>query len=175
MKLFKTAVALLLLSSFSAIAADLPSIKSAPVAATAPMWAGFHVGLNAGGMWNNNNPINIQAFPLSNLITYQPIYWSPLNNTLGSGSKSGFIGGGQIGYDWQVSTGNQAFIVGLETDFQGIASSGINSSKYIAFPGLLDGMGEPHQQQLILDDTFMNQINVSANLNWLGTVRGRVG
>jgi outer membrane immunogenic protein len=58
MKILKAAMYLLLMSCVSAIAADLPSIKSTPVAAPAPMWTGFYAGLNAGGTWANNNKVN---------------------------------------------------------------------------------------------------------------------
>jgi outer membrane immunogenic protein len=49
----------LLFSSFSAMAADLPSIKSAPVTAPTPMWTGFYAGLNAGGMWGGNTQLAV--------------------------------------------------------------------------------------------------------------------
>ena len=53
-KFLLSSVAVAVMAS-TAIAADLPSIKSAPV--VAPMWTGFHVGLNAGGAWANNDNI----------------------------------------------------------------------------------------------------------------------
>jgi hypothetical protein len=45
MKTIKAAISILLLSSLSVIAADLPTIKSAPIAAPAPMWTDFYAGL----------------------------------------------------------------------------------------------------------------------------------
>ena len=33
---------------------------------------------------------------------------------------AGFIGGGQIGYNWQA---NESFVLGMEADIQGIAGS----------------------------------------------------
>ena len=62
MKSVKAAASLFLLSSIPAIAADLPSIKSAPVIAPTPMWSGFYAGLNAGGTWANNNTAKIQEY-----------------------------------------------------------------------------------------------------------------
>ncbi len=61
MKSFKAAISMLLFSSISAIAADLPSLKSAPVAAPAPMWTGFYAGLNAGGTWGGNTQLAINS------------------------------------------------------------------------------------------------------------------
>lgn len=65
MKFFKITASLLLLNSASALAADLPSIKSAPVAAPTPIWTGFYAGLNAGYNFGTNNNINSynQGFP----------------------------------------------------------------------------------------------------------------
>jgi hypothetical protein len=45
MKTIKATISLFLVSSISAIAADLPTIKSAPIAAPAPMWTDFYAGL----------------------------------------------------------------------------------------------------------------------------------
>jgi outer membrane immunogenic protein len=151
----------------SAIAADLPSRK-APVAPppVAPLWTGFHVGLNAGGIWNNNNSINLQAWPLAG----QPIqYWAPLNNSISSGSNEGFIGGGQIGYDYQANLSGYSIVTGIEADFQGIASGSGNGSKSLVNNGPFDMMAG------VNSDTILNNINGSANLGWIGTVRGRLG
>ena len=74
MKTIKAAASILLLSSVSALAADLPSIKSAPVAAPTPMWTGFYAGLNTGGTWANNNTINNSTqltFPNGTAADYQ--------------------------------------------------------------------------------------------------------
>ena len=64
MKSYKIAASVILLSSASALAADLPSIKSAPVAVAAPIWTGFYAGLNAGGDWSTNNSFYLTASPL---------------------------------------------------------------------------------------------------------------
>jgi len=58
MKTIKAAASVLLLSSASAFAADLPSIKSAPAPTPTPMWTGFYAGLNAGGTWEDNNTLH---------------------------------------------------------------------------------------------------------------------
>ena len=109
MKSFKVAVSLFLFSSASAVAADLPSIKSEPSAAPAPMWVGFHAGLNAGGTWGNNSGVSLTtwdiepqgrdaAFNIAKAASAQ-LNSGSLSSPIGG---AGFIGGGQIGYDWQV-------------------------------------------------------------------------
>ena len=48
-KLLLRTLSLAALSATPAMAADLPSIKSAPNITPAPLWRGFYAGLNAGG------------------------------------------------------------------------------------------------------------------------------
>jgi outer membrane immunogenic protein len=121
-----TAVALAL-SAASAFAADLPSRKEAPVYVPPPpiiSWTGLYAGLNIGGGWSANTD-----------------YWG--------NSYSGVVGGGQLGYNYQMNS----FLIGLETDFQGTSIRTNNNN----------GSG------------FGNYYGGGASLPWFGTVRGRVG
>ena len=127
-------VALGILSTV-AVAADLPSRKAPPPYIPPPpvfTWTGLYVGLNAGAMFNayNNNSNNfIVGFGASQ-----------------SNNQVGFIGGGQIGYNWQ--TGPVVF--GLEADFNGHSSISGNNNGF-GYGGGSSGSG------------------------FLGTVRGRIG
>jgi outer membrane immunogenic protein len=118
-------------------------------------WTGFYVGLNAGGGWtfDNGAPRCIDPNGVNNGPGCQIV---PDNTTNGSG----FIGGGQIGYNWQI---NPAWVLGLETDFQGsnLGGSATVSGRFALFGGGLAA----------------NPATFTANdkLDWFGTVRGRVG
>ena len=86
----------------AASAADLPARAAPPVApiiAAAPIftWTGFYVGVNAGYGWLNNDRI------------YDPIFGFTSDDNNG-----GFVGGGQVGYNYQIGS----FVVGLEGDIQ---------------------------------------------------------
>jgi outer membrane immunogenic protein len=79
----------------------------------------------------------------------------------GTGNNGGFIGGGQIGYNWQFYN---SFVAGVEADIQGIASS--NSTVNFAsgainpvFPGF----------------PILQFGTASRSLDYIGTVRGRLG
>jgi outer membrane immunogenic protein len=73
----------------------------APVYAPVFTWTGFYVGANAGYGWGNVN-----ANGLANV-----------------GDLDGFVGGGQVGYNYQMGQ----FVLGLEADLQGAdLSSGDN-------------------------------------------------
>jgi outer membrane immunogenic protein len=92
------------IAASSAQAADLPSRAApAPVIAAVPIftWTGFYVGVNAGYGWNNNDSNNY----------YDPTFGLYGNN---SDNDGGFVGGGQIGYNYQVGQ----FVIGVEADLQ---------------------------------------------------------
>jgi outer membrane immunogenic protein len=97
------AATILSLAGSSAFAADLPVKAYRPVTPAPVMtWTGFYAGLNAGYGWAN---VSVS----------------------GSGSSSdldGFVGGGQIGYNWQTGP----LVIGLEGDFQGSAQSTSDSA-----------------------------------------------
>jgi outer membrane immunogenic protein len=87
----------------------------------------------------------------------------------GSGSRSsgnaGFIGGGQIGYNWQARYSGYNIISGVEADIQGIAGSGANASRWGA--ANTDYFGQPV--------SLLSNQKGNANLSYINTVRGRLG
>ena len=114
-----------ILSTSNAFAADLP--MNAPTYAPAPqhpLWTGFYAGVNVGGAWGS------AGTPFS------------------SSDMTGFIGGGQLGYNWQVDQ----VVFGIEGDLQG-------SSQSVSASGVIAGI----------------PFNVDQKVPWFGTVRGRLG
>jgi outer membrane immunogenic protein len=166
-KLLLSATAIATVISVSAIAADLPSIKSAPVA-PAPMWTGFYAGLNSGYGWGLT-PGSYTQSPLfydeeSILKTGSPSGLGAANSGKAIINQSGYLGGGQIGYNYQFM---HKYIIGLETDMQGSAISG---------QGYYSGAGVTKQN--VLNSSQFNTVGygqTQASINWLGTLRGRLG
>ena len=118
-----------------AMASDLPHRPVPVVQPPAFTWTGFYIGVNAGLGWSNSGTINIS----------DPIVGNTSINTAGT---TGFVGGGQIGYNWQ----HQRWVFGLETDIQySDLKSGVAWAAYEWF-----GYS-------------------SSNSQYFGTVRGRVG
>jgi outer membrane immunogenic protein len=170
--------------SFAA-AADLPSRKEPVIAPiVVPSWMGFHVGLNAGGTWGAGGATNMSTWTavLANsgrtvadqrLNYTDALYDWALPSALGvtnslSPNSSGFIGGGQIGYDWQATFGGRSFVTGVEADIQGVASTGNTAT------GLrVTAVGNQHTTSA--GAPIATVTSVSKNLDYLGTVRGRVG
>jgi outer membrane immunogenic protein len=97
------AAALVAASVASAFAADLPTSKPAPMFTPVPVynWTGFYVGVNAGVGWANGGNVTVN----------DPVLGA---QSIGVSGHSGFIGGGQLGYNIQAG----AMVYGLEADIQ---------------------------------------------------------
>ena len=127
MKMRLIGVCLLAVASSSALAADLPSVKSPPpiYSPPTPNWTGFYAGLNAGYDWGATANAPTVATPLFDAIavtanTLDPAHvvagglingGTALANTgVARLSQDGFVGGGQVGYNYQWSS---IFLAGL--------------------------------------------------------------
>ena len=118
---------------------DKPIVANTSVAD----WRGLYLGGNAGE--------GLALSPSTYVVSSPPaIPGVDLYNL----SPRGFIGGGQLGYNWQTG----AFVFGLETDIQGSTQRGGNAC-------VLDCMGGPLPIHAYLEQ----------RMNWFGTTRGRLG
>ncbi|WP_424362234.1 outer membrane protein [Methylocystis parvus] len=174
MKKIALSIAALAVSAGAALAADLPSRKGPPVLPPPPppppMWTGFYVGLNAGGGWANNNNINTvggpffinPAFPAGAGAVANALAFSA-SNSLTGGNNGGFIGGGQIGYNYQFYNN---FVVGIEADIQGVAGS--SSTATTAGVVSLAPWGFPNE-------SYASVASARQSIDYFGTVRGRLG
>jgi outer membrane immunogenic protein len=160
------AAALLLVTSGSALAADLATKKAPPAPLPTPMWKGFYVGLNAGGIWSNAGSANLTSYPVFSTLASNPSntpYYASLSGPLNIGSTAGFIGGGQLGYNWQPGYLNNNLVFGFEADIQGLVSTGKTARTFNnTFP--LSNGGQ-----------LLNNISANGNMDFFGTVRGRLG
>lgn len=122
-----------LAASQAVLAADLPrKAPPAPVMAPMPSWTGCYIGGNVGGAWGR----------------------ADINAATGggiSGTNTGFIGGGQIGCDYQfVGTG---WVVGIRDMFDGTS---LKSNGTIGVGPLTGAIGD-------------------SKTTWINTLTGRVG
>lgn len=150
---FAAGVAAIAIAAASAAsAADLPA-RRGPVEAPvflppAFTWTGFYVGVNAGYAFRAEDSATTTGNPgFQNLV---PGGIAPGSLKVGG---EGFIGGGQIGYNYQINR----IVFGLETDIQYVDNKG--GSSFIGAPVL------------------GSQLNTSADseLTYLGTLRARIG
>jgi outer membrane immunogenic protein len=94
-------------------------------------WTGFYIGGNAGWGFTNGSGTFTTALGADPFTV----------------NTNGFIGGAQLGYNWQTGP----MVLGAEADFQGTAASGSLSA------------------------TAGPTISATAKTPWFGTLRGRVG
>ena len=157
MKKFVAAALAATLMSGAAYAADLGTRKPTPVLPIIPVftWTGFYVGVNAGYAFDGtsrfttfNGPGTANGAPGAGGVGL------PIRPGLASVNSDGFTGGGQVGYNYQFGQGfgGGGVVVGVEAD---IAYTDLNRTSAFVVNGTT---------------SLLN-----ANLNYLGTVRGRVG
>ena len=134
-----------------------------------PLWAGFYLGINAGGTWSSSNGVNTAAVPGPCDINLNGCAAVPnfsvtsaaLANFFASRNNGAFIGGGQAGYNYQYGT---SWLAGIEADIQGLAGSTSNAT----FTSTLANPVFPAEP-------FVETATVSRHVDWLGTLRGRLG
>jgi outer membrane immunogenic protein len=175
-KLLIGSLALLAMVSTPATARDLqPTTKKkdalymqAPIPVSP--WSGWYVGVNLGYSWGNSD----STFGFAETS-------GAVRATSGdSFSLNGVLGGGQIGYNWQVNT----WVFGLEADIQGTGQDGSGGgvcpggALLPAAPFVVNGactrskLGDTRPFDIA---AFPVTSNLSQELDWFGTVRGRVG
>jgi outer membrane immunogenic protein len=165
MKKFLIAAAGLVALASPALAADMapaPVYTKAPAVMPAPVynWTGWYVGVNGG--YIDRNGANVYGTPVANdgtagSATYAGLIAPAATNNIGR--SSGGLGGGQVGYNWEVNK----TVFGFEADIDGVsAKSSTTVNALIPVPGFA---GFP----------LATAFSASQNLNYIGTVRGRIG
>jgi outer membrane immunogenic protein len=138
--LFGSVAVAALITANAASAADMGLPVKGRALEPAWNWSGFYAGLNAGyargtTVWNDlDGTIN----GVGGVLVHE--------------STSGFIGGGQVGYNWQ----SRYAVFGLEADFD-----------YLSL--------KQTTRLLDLTDPSATHWQIKGAVPWLGTVRGRAG
>jgi outer membrane immunogenic protein len=154
----------------AASAADMPTkapAYKAPAVPPVSHWTGWYVGLNAGAGWGNNRIDN--SFTQGPCVGIIAAACTSLTSTFNSllppqfstGNKVGFLGGGQIGYNWQIAP---VWVTGIEADIQGANLS--RNASFANGPVPLPGF---------TFDTVALAGTASQKIDWLGTLRARLG
>src|SRR6202165_1520016 len=163
-RIFIGIAAIASLLTTSAIAADLAPrmyTKAPPPVAVVYDWTGFYIGGNIGYSWGRSSDTSTLTNGAGTVL-FTSIDRTDLN---------GVVGGGQIGYNWQM----QNWLWGLEADIQGTDEKGSrlftcptgNCAPFTIVPAirvavvLLPGVAVP--------------LALNQKIDWFGTVRGRVG
>ncbi len=145
---FLTAAASGLALAETAVAADMP-LKAPPPAQLAYRWSGLYAGGHIGGAWAGN-----ETWTTSNELS-PAVLFSP--GSFGNQGDGSFIGGVQIGYNWQFHSN---WVVGLEADWT-------KTSQHDKAGGPLPGTG------VFPSGTYSTDLR--RDTKWLASVRGRIG
>lgn len=174
-KLALLSTASLVLLAGAAAAADLPSRRPAPapyVAVPVFTWTGFYIGVNAGYGFSDSNRNTIGTGAVANGAAFgtgaTPVI--PVAGAFpgfGNNDRDGFVGGGQIGYNYQF--GN--IVLGVEADIQYTDFGGRRNNNGTFGTAFADGVniGAPGALGNV---AFFNQ---GSRSDYFGTVRGRLG
>lgn len=120
------------------IAADMPvKAPRAPVMVPASTWTGCFVGAHIGGQWSKMN--SSEGYPLPGLAASRDI------------KDTSFIGGGQVGCDYQFA--NTPWVIGIDGDLS----------------------WADHNGRAELVRIGVDHIDGAAKLGTQGSVRGRLG
>ena len=134
----------------AAVAADLPArpyVKAPPVVAPPPFtWTGFYIGANIGGAWAGGDIIN-----------------NTTGASVGVGSSGAFIGGGQVGYNYQFAPN---WVVGIEGTVDGIASNNKGTGNIVIGPNTFNASG-----RATWDATLAARLGYAVD-NWLFYAKG---
>ena len=150
----------------AASAADLPR-RAAPPPVFTPVpvftWTGFYAGFNAGYGFGTGDdrqtPTVVVVNGASGLVV--PGTSAALGFSNNRSNTDGFVGGGQIGYNWQLTPGS-GVVFGVEADAQYVDFGRERNRFALAGAGLLPGVGVFNPNGL-------------STLDYFGTVRGRLG
>ncbi|GJE77607.1 outer membrane protein [Methylorubrum suomiense] len=153
----------------SALAADLPR-RAAPPPVFTPVpvftWTGFYAGFNAGyGFGTNDNRNGATVLGLNDASGLVPAGTTAVVAFNNNRTNEGFVGGGQIGYNYQFTPGS-GFVVGIEADAQ-YADFGRERNRFQVVNSAAGVNGLAAQQ-------VFNPAGISG-LDYFGTVRGRLG
>ena len=136
-----------------------------------PLWTGFYAGLNAGyGFGTNDEASATSSGPQGFSTTFNNIFSTMPLSGVGlsqsgniSNNQNGFIGGFQTGYNYQF---RDRLVLGLETDIQGSNIRG--GGNHTGFGSNVNGVNNATA-------TSIGGVQISSGVDWLGTVRGRLG
>jgi len=159
-------------------------------------WAGLYAGLNAGYGWGATTGVGVSpngyGDRFANLWNekiideepaddgaawwglFQPGAAAFANAGVANVSRSGFVGGGQIGWNYQDESN---VVLGAEADFQGTTFRGRGSYS----SGLYERagyIGKPEGgglEDLVITRQSVGGGAVSAGADWMGTFRGKLG
>ncbi|MDQ0444214.1 outer membrane protein [Methylobacterium persicinum] len=169
MKSLVTSLAMFTALTAAATAADLPRRAPPPVFTPVPVftWTGFYAGFNAGYGFDassSSTPTVIGVSPQNNLFAAGNVPTTGVIAFSNTRNNEGFVGGGQIGYNYQFTPGS-GVVVGIEADAQYVDFGAQRNRFSFAAPA----------GSTLVPGALVYNPNGLSGLDYFGTVRGRLG
>lgn len=166
-------VVLLALIGTPAFAADMP-IKAPPPPAPVYSWTGWYIGGNIGYSWGD---ARTDIAGTATTVALPSFFGGFPGNVAFADSNTarlnGVIGGGQVGYNYQLSP---KWVLGIEADIQGSGERGSNAfADPFSAASCIGASTPPFQCFAAVPLNGTAATVYDARINWFGTVRGRVG
>jgi outer membrane immunogenic protein len=170
-KKLATAIGAIALIGTPAFAADMAVKAPPPPPEPVYSWTGWYVGGNGGASFGNVKtdfhvaPTTFSTTGLGGSFTFTTPAFAGSNTEY----PDGFMGGGQIGYNWQYSP---LIVLGLEADIQGALEKDHNTltsnftTVALACIGISCGTESVNGSRAF---------DYQTKIDWFGTVRGRIG
>jgi outer membrane immunogenic protein len=143
----------------SASAAEL-AVKALPPAPVLPSWTGFYIGVHGGAAWQSSSNWNFQD--PNGIIA--PVGLNQVGN-----QALGGVGGLQFGYNWQFAP---AWVAGIEGDWSWASLSDKRTAGPLSFGAGANGIIAQGAAGLPVPNTA---VQMSANTEWLASVRAKLG
>ncbi|ARN79844.1 outer membrane beta-barrel protein [Methylocystis bryophila] len=133
-----------------------------PADSPRPLWTGFYAGFTGGANFGGNETLNTvpgttTAYATSEAYRYIG-YIATVSNSSLTLPNNGFLGGAQIGYDWQLG---RSAVLGFEADVDGVVGSKGMANEVVStsnWPWAATGVTNGYKA-----------------LDYVGTVRARLG
>jgi outer membrane immunogenic protein len=152
-KFLLASVGAMALTGSAAFAADLPSRAPPPVyLPPVPIftWTGFYIGGQVGGAWGTGG---------NHLTAFDPVTGTLVDRSFG-GRPSGVIGGGHVGFNYQIPGWNwfssSGIVIGLEGTVDGAS---LSKTTVVTFPVAFGG----------------GTLTAHSTADIQGSIRGRLG
>jgi outer membrane immunogenic protein len=153
-KFLLASVGAMALTGSAAFAADLPSRAPPPVyLPPVPIftWTGFYIGGQVGGAWGSGG---------GNFTAFDPVTGTFVDISR-SNNPSGVIGGGHLGFDYQLPGWNwfssSGVVIGVEGSVDGAS---LSKTTVVTLPGIFGNSGT---------------LAARSSLDIQGSIRGRLG
>jgi len=159
-KLLLGSMAFVALIAGPAMAADMavraPVYKGPAPVVAAYNWSGFYIGGTVGGAWGTFDPTTSTVLsPVGGGLAATSV--TAINAAgVQSIKPSGWTGGFEVGYNWQISN----LVLGVEGDIESFRLSGSAATGPVVYPCCAPAAFN---------------ITSNASTTWLATVRGRLG